>query len=47
MSAADLQREVGSRAGAADAIVMAAAVADFRPATYAAAKLKKSMARKG
>lgn len=47
VSAADLQREVGSRAGAADAIVMAAAVADFRPATYAAAKLKKADGQEG
>lgn len=41
VSAADLQREVQTRAMEADAVVMAAAVADFRPAHYATEKVKK------
>ncbi|MDO5711311.1 MAG: bifunctional phosphopantothenoylcysteine decarboxylase/phosphopantothenate--cysteine ligase CoaBC [Micrococcales bacterium] len=41
-SALDLQQAVGARFDEADVIVMAAAVADFRPAHYADAKMKKS-----
>ncbi len=41
-TALDLRDAVDARFGDADAIVMAAAVADFRPATYAAAKIKKT-----
>ncbi|WP_068433591.1 bifunctional phosphopantothenoylcysteine decarboxylase/phosphopantothenate synthase [Piscicoccus intestinalis] len=41
-SALDLQREVDARFDGADVIVMAAAVADFRPASYEEAKIKKS-----
>jgi phosphopantothenoylcysteine decarboxylase/phosphopantothenate--cysteine ligase len=41
VSAADLQREVRARAAHADAVVMAAAVADFRPASYSPDKVKK------
>ncbi|MFI0432826.1 MAG: bifunctional phosphopantothenoylcysteine decarboxylase/phosphopantothenate--cysteine ligase CoaBC [Candidatus Nanopelagicales bacterium] len=41
VSAADLQREVRARAADADAVVMAAAVADFRPASYSPDKVKK------
>ena len=41
-SARDLQREVEARFDEADVIVMAAAVADFRPASYEEAKIKKS-----
>ena len=41
-SARDLQREVEARFEEADVIVMAAAVADFRPASYEEAKIKKS-----
>ncbi|WP_432493238.1 bifunctional phosphopantothenoylcysteine decarboxylase/phosphopantothenate--cysteine ligase CoaBC [Kineococcus auxinigenes] len=41
-TAAELQRAVGAAAEGADAVVMAAAVADFRPATRAGAKIKKS-----
>jgi phosphopantothenoylcysteine decarboxylase/phosphopantothenate--cysteine ligase len=40
-TAEDMQREVRARAGDADAVVMAAAVADFRPKAAADAKLKK------
>lgn len=40
-TALDLQNAVTDLAPAADAVVMAAAVADFRPATAARAKLKK------
>jgi phosphopantothenoylcysteine decarboxylase/phosphopantothenate--cysteine ligase len=40
-SAADMEAAVVPRAGDADIVVMAAAVADFRPAAPAAAKLKK------
>lgn len=40
-SAADLHAAVLAAAADADAIVMAAAVADFRPADYAVAKIKK------
>ena len=41
-SAEDLRRAVLDAAGGADAVVMAAAVADFRPATRAESKIKKS-----
>lgn len=41
-SAADLHREVMRRRSGQDAIVMAAAVADFAPATVSAKKIKKS-----
>jgi phosphopantothenoylcysteine decarboxylase / phosphopantothenate---cysteine ligase len=40
-SAEDLRLAVLAAAPSADAVVMAAAVADFRPATYAEAKIKK------
>lgn len=40
-SAAQMRQEVGARAADSDIIVKAAAVADFRPDTVAAAKLKK------
>jgi phosphopantothenoylcysteine decarboxylase / phosphopantothenate---cysteine ligase len=40
-SALDMEREVGERAAACDAIVMTAAVADFRPAEPSDRKLKK------
>ena len=36
-----LEAEMNNRAGQADVIIMAAAVADFRPATEAASKMKK------
>ncbi|PSL03625.1 phosphopantothenate-cysteine ligase /phosphopantothenoylcysteine decarboxylase [Haloactinopolyspora alba] len=41
-SAAELGEAMVAAAGAADAVVMAAAVADFRPAAYADQKIKKS-----
>jgi phosphopantothenoylcysteine decarboxylase/phosphopantothenate--cysteine ligase len=41
-TALELQDAVSSAAASADAVVMAAAVADFRPAQYAAAKIKKT-----
>ncbi|GAB2624425.1 bifunctional phosphopantothenoylcysteine decarboxylase/phosphopantothenate--cysteine ligase CoaBC [Pseudactinotalea suaedae] len=41
-STADLQAAMRERAGRADVLVMAAAVADYRPATVAEAKVKKS-----
>ncbi len=41
-TAEELQRAVTSAAEAADVVVMAAAVADFRPAGVAAVKIKKS-----
>lgn len=41
LSAADMHREVMARADAVDLVVMSAAVADERPATVAAQKLKK------
>ena len=41
MSADDLRRAVLDHAGRADVVVMAAAVADFRPAVLAAHKIKK------
>ena len=41
-SARQLQAAVGRLAPGADALVMAAAVADFRPAEYAGAKIKKT-----
>lgn len=41
-TAVDLKDAVAASYPDADAIVMAAAVADFRPATYAAAKIKKT-----
>ncbi|HWO50108.1 MAG TPA: phosphopantothenoylcysteine decarboxylase, partial [Ornithinibacter sp.] len=41
-TALELQAAVADAAGDADVIVMAAAVADFRPATYADHKLKKT-----
>lgn len=40
-SAADVEREVMSRLASADALVMAAAVADFRPSQAARDKIKK------
>ena len=40
-TARELRTAVVSAAGEADAVVMAAAVADFRPAEYAAGKIKK------
>ena len=43
-TAEDMQRAVADVAASADAIVMAAAVADFRPATSATSKLKKTSA---
>jgi phosphopantothenoylcysteine decarboxylase/phosphopantothenate--cysteine ligase len=42
VSAAELHDAMVAAAGDADAVVMAAAVADFRPATYAHSKIKKS-----
>ncbi|MEI2764685.1 MAG: bifunctional phosphopantothenoylcysteine decarboxylase/phosphopantothenate--cysteine ligase CoaBC [Dermatophilaceae bacterium] len=41
-TAAHLQTEVEALAGVADVVVMAAAVADFRPAAYADHKIKKA-----
>jgi phosphopantothenoylcysteine decarboxylase/phosphopantothenate--cysteine ligase len=41
-TAADMERAVLDRAGEADVVVMAAAVADFRPKASSAEKLKKS-----
>lgn len=41
-TAAELQQAVESRFGAADVLVMAAAVADYRPVEVAASKIKKS-----
>ncbi|MFK5585042.1 MULTISPECIES: bifunctional phosphopantothenoylcysteine decarboxylase/phosphopantothenate--cysteine ligase CoaBC [unclassified Serinicoccus] len=43
-TALELEQQVGSlvSAGDVDAVVMAAAVADFRPATYAGSKIKKT-----
>ncbi|GAA0557106.1 bifunctional phosphopantothenoylcysteine decarboxylase/phosphopantothenate--cysteine ligase CoaBC [Actinomadura livida] len=41
-SAEDMREAVLKAAGAADAVVMAAAVADFRPAGYQGSKIKKS-----
>ena len=41
MSAADMAKEVIGRAGEADAVIMAAAVADYRPKTVSEHKLKK------
>jgi phosphopantothenoylcysteine decarboxylase/phosphopantothenate--cysteine ligase len=41
-TALELQDAVSSAAAGADVVVMAAAVADFRPASYAEAKIKKS-----
>ncbi len=41
-TAADLEREAGSRAPGADVVVMAAAVADYRPATTIAGKRAKT-----
>ncbi|WP_153398765.1 bifunctional phosphopantothenoylcysteine decarboxylase/phosphopantothenate--cysteine ligase CoaBC [Ornithinicoccus halotolerans] len=43
-TALELQREVEAAATDADAVVMAAAVADFRPREYQPAKIKKSHA---
>jgi phosphopantothenoylcysteine decarboxylase/phosphopantothenate--cysteine ligase len=43
-TADDLRRAVTEAARSADAVVMAAAVADFRPATASASKLKKTAA---
>lgn len=42
-TASELRDAVREAAGAADAVVMAAAVADFRPAQAAAAKIKKNV----
>ncbi|HEX5997362.1 MAG TPA: bifunctional phosphopantothenoylcysteine decarboxylase/phosphopantothenate--cysteine ligase CoaBC [Jiangellales bacterium] len=44
-NAAQLRDAVLAAAGSADAVVMAAAVADFRPRTYAATKIKKTAER--
>ena len=41
-SAAEMRHAVLDTATTADAVVMAAAVADFRPSSYAAAKIKKT-----
>jgi phosphopantothenoylcysteine decarboxylase/phosphopantothenate--cysteine ligase len=41
-TALDLQQAVAEAADEADVVIMAAAVADFRPAEYAATKMKKS-----
>ncbi|GAB3178102.1 bifunctional phosphopantothenoylcysteine decarboxylase/phosphopantothenate--cysteine ligase CoaBC [Nesterenkonia halophila] len=41
-SARELQQAVAAQAPSADVLLMAAAVADFRPADYAAAKIKKT-----
>ncbi|MGI8662735.1 MAG: bifunctional phosphopantothenoylcysteine decarboxylase/phosphopantothenate--cysteine ligase CoaBC [Acidimicrobiales bacterium] len=41
-TAAEMERAVLERSGAADIVVMAAAVADFRPVAVAAQKLKKA-----
>ena len=41
-SALDLARDVSARVEEADVVVMAAAVADFRPAAYAQTKIKKT-----
>ena len=43
-STRDMQREMNARAADADVIIMAAAVADFRPETEASSKLKKGQA---
>ena len=43
-SAREMQREVDARLGDADIVVMAAAVADYRPESEAASKLKKGEA---
>ena len=42
VSAADLRAAMHAAAGDADAVVMAAAVTDFRPTTYAETKIKKA-----
>jgi phosphopantothenoylcysteine decarboxylase/phosphopantothenate--cysteine ligase len=42
VSAADMHAAVATRAAAADVVVMAAAVADFRPVTVATEKIKKT-----
>jgi phosphopantothenoylcysteine decarboxylase/phosphopantothenate--cysteine ligase len=42
VSAEDLRQAVLAAAPSADAVVMAAAVADFRPSSYAESKIKKS-----
>lgn len=39
--ARELQRQVSARAGSVDVVVMAAAVADFRPTTVVGSKIKK------
>ncbi|WP_090482211.1 bifunctional phosphopantothenoylcysteine decarboxylase/phosphopantothenate--cysteine ligase CoaBC [Nakamurella panacisegetis] len=43
--ARDLQRQVQAHVGSADAVVMAAAVADFRPAAVVESKIKKQDGR--
>lgn len=43
-SAAEMERAVAAEIGSADVLIMAAAPADFRPATVAAAKIKKARA---
>ena len=43
-STRDMQREMNARAADADVIIMAAAVADFRPESEASSKLKKGQA---
>ncbi len=46
-TARDMQRAVGAAAPGADAVILAAAVADFRPARPAGDKLKRGELRKG
>ncbi|WP_284305866.1 bifunctional phosphopantothenoylcysteine decarboxylase/phosphopantothenate synthase [Mobilicoccus caccae] len=46
-TARDLEAAMSEAARTADVVVMAAAVADFRPATYAEAKIKKTQAAPG
>jgi phosphopantothenoylcysteine decarboxylase/phosphopantothenate--cysteine ligase len=43
-STLELQRELRAAAGAADIVIMAAAVADYRPADVQAGKIKKDVA---
>lgn len=41
-TAAEMGEAIGSRSAGCDAVIMAAAVADFRPATVSAIKIKKA-----
>ncbi|MDY5786168.1 bifunctional phosphopantothenoylcysteine decarboxylase/phosphopantothenate--cysteine ligase CoaBC [Corynebacterium sp.] len=43
-STRDLEQAMNSRVGSADVVIMAAAVADFRPAAEASSKMKKGVA---